>query len=286
MDHGANVLDMEAESSQILPDELAEVLAAFERATGLYACFRPMSDRWRGTDGAIVTREPFVGHRSPFCVDAKARSMAACTKCDNADLPGACSPSNGRLVEPFVRTCHAGADEILLPVWDQGVLVAVLFVGQFTRDGAHGLRQLDATQIQHVRMLMLALRSYLEDLLRRLEGQRQEFATGRRGAIEAYVRERLAAGPTLQELASRLSLSRSRTSHVVREVTGRSFQDLVEERRIGVAKDLLTETDGTIAWVARQTGFNDVAYFCRYFKRKTGTTPTGFRRRYRRVPSV
>ena len=85
-------------------------------------------------------------------------------------------------------------------------------------------------------------------------------------------------------LAARLSLSSSRAGHLVRELTGRSFRDLVSEHRVAAAEDLLTSTDGTIAWIARQTGFQDVAYFCRFFKQKTGMTPTAFRQKHRRVP--
>lgn len=298
--HGrATLLDMEAESSLIadvggsrpLRDQLAAVFTAFEQAAGLQVCVKPMSDRWRGSDGLHVIPGPFLGHRSPFCHAVKARAFPACAKCDRADLPAVCAPPEGRVVEPFIRTCHAGAEEVLVPLWSDGVLVAVLFAGQFTsshRDppGPTTLRLVTPADAQHLQTLMLPLRSYLLDVLRRLDNERNGHAVGRRGAIEAYVRESLSSGPTLPELASRLSLSRSRASHAVRELTGRSFQDLVEERRIAVARDLLANGDGTVAWVARQTGFNDTAYFCRYFKRKTGTTPTSFRKQYRRVLPV
>lgn len=124
------------------------------------------------------------------------------------------------------------------------------------------------------------------DALKRLDREHNGLAVGRRGVIERYIRRSLLAGPSLSELASLLSLSRSRTCHVVREETGHSFQDLVQERRVAVARDLLANGDGTIGWIARQTGFKDTAYFCRYFKRKTGMTPTDFRNQYRRLLPV
>lgn len=294
MERPARFWDISADASLIVPGdlraELAAVLAAFERATGLQTCFRPMTDRWRGTDGAWIVGEPFVAHRSPFCTTVKTRAPTACWRCDNTELPSACAPAEGLMVDPFVRTCHAGADEILLPLWSEGALVAVLFVGQFVGpdrgQAPEPLRRMSEPELAQVRTLAVAMRGYLQDLLRKLEAQRHERASGRRGAIEGYVRERLLAGPTLTELAARLSLSPSRAGHAVREVTGRSFQQLVEERRIAVAKDLLASTDGTISWVAAQAGFNDVGYFCRYFKRKTGTTAGAFRKRHRPVLPV
>ena len=267
---------------------LAEMLETFEQATGLQVCLRPMTDRWSDPGGAWIVRPPHHEHRSAFCTAVKSRAMAACSRCDVTELPAVCSPASGSHVEPFVRTCHAGAGELLLPLWREGALVGVLFAGQFATEDGHGtgLPRLDAERIRYVRTLLRALGSYLGDVLDELDGQRQTWTDGRRGAIEAYVRESLVAGPTLAELAERLSLSRSRASHAVREATGRSFRELVDDRRLAVAQDLLISTGGTIAWVAAQTGFQDVAYFCRYFKRKTGTTPTGYRRRFRRPISA
>jgi AraC-like DNA-binding protein len=286
---------MEAASGQIvseqepktLREEVESVLAAFEQTTGMQICARLMSERWRDAGGQSVVPWTYGLHRSRFCEAVKARDLAACMKCDHTDLPLLCMPGQG----PFVRTCHAGADEVLVPLWSEGVLVAVIFLGQFRRRfrgmrGALTLRQVSEVDAQRLRDLTLSLQSYMLDVLSRLDEQRREHTTGRRGVIEAYIRRSLPTGPSLPELAGQLSLSPSRASHIVRELTGRSFQQLVEQRRIAVARDLLTDTGGKIAWVARQTGFRDIAYFCRYFKRKTGLTPTAFRKRHRRVGVV
>lgn len=300
MKNHAIVLWMSAESGLIVQQdsvspraELAAVLAAFEKATDMQACFRPMSDRWQDTEGHSLLVEPFAGHRSAFCEAAKARSMAACTKCDLTDLPADCSPLGHRITEPFVRTCHAAADEVLLPLWSDGVLVAVLFIGQFRRRPPNGdgrrsaaLPYVDDEALRSLLSLTLPLRSYLLDLLRMLDEQRHRPAAGRRGVIESYIRESLSGGPTLQGLATRLSLSRSRAGHLVHELTGRSFSELVEQRRITIAKDLLTSSEGTVAWISRQAGLRDTAYFCRYFKDKTGLTPTQFREQRRQDRTV
>ncbi len=295
MDLPAILLHMAAATGRIireqepktLREEVAAVLHAFEQTTGLQVCFRSMSNRWRDADDRDVVVGPLTVHRSPFCEAVKARDLPACTKCDHADLPLCCTPGRG----PFVRTCHAGADEVLVPLWSEGVLVAVAFLGQFKRRfsgmrGALSLRQVSDADIRRLEHLALGLQAYLLDVLRRLDDQRRQHTTGRRAAIDAYIRKSLPAGPTLPELAHHLALSTSRASHVVRELTGQSFQQLVEHRRIAVARDLLAGTGGKIAWVAQQTGFRDIAYFCRYFKRKTGHTPTAFRKQHRPLGSV
>jgi AraC-like DNA-binding protein len=280
-----------ADSSRSARAELSAVLSAFERATGRQVCLRPLSTRWRDADGVDISEKPFHEHRSAFCQAAKRRSPRQCMKCDNTDLPGVCSPPGGPVLQPLVRTCHAGADELLIPLWTDGVLVGVLFVGQFTTNparptGENLLGRIDGAELRHLLTLALTMRSYLLDVLRKLDKQRLRDPDGRRGVIESYIRSNLTAGPSLSELATKLSLSRSRASHVVREATGRSFRDLVDDRRVAVARDLLVNTEGTVAWVAHQTGFGDIGYFCRYFKSKTGTTPTAYRRRYQRAPAI
>jgi AraC-like DNA-binding protein len=299
MHEGAILLYMDAESSFFVEaeparirDQLAAVFAAFEQSTGLQICFRPLSERW-GTGGVSIVPAPFNLHRSPFCRAVKAQADPACVKSDLTDLPKDCSSPRGPADEPFIRACHAGAEEVLLPLRSDGVLVAVLFLGQFTRmtrdrQGAAPvvLRHLDETDAERLRDLVLPLKSYLLDVLRTLDRQREKPAAGRMAIVHDYIRASLSSGPTLAGLASRLALSPSRAGHVVRELTGHSFQQLVEERRIAVAKDLLASSDGTIAWIARQTGLGDSAYFCRYFKRKTGSTPSNFRNRQPRNVSV
>lgn len=288
MKDSASVLDMFAigggnlQEIESLRAEVDDAFDAFEAATGHYVCFRPLSTRWDGPDGRIICGERYEIHRSDFCDSWKSRDLPACTRCDNNDLVPACSPPDGRRFDPFLRTCHAGADEVVVPLWSQNVLVAVVFIGQVIarEDGPSslGLPHLDATEQRRLLSLARPLRHYLLDALDRLERVKAQPGVGKRAVIESYLREHLAHGPTLAGLGARLNLSVSRTSHVVREVTGVSFHALLEQYRIDLAKDLLSRTDTAIAAVGRQAGFPDPGYFSRYFKQKTGLSPQEFRR--------
>ncbi len=262
--------------------EVDDALDAFEAASGRQVCFRVLSNRWDGPDGISMSSERYENHRSEFCMDWKDRDLPACTKCDNNDLVPACSPPEGRRSDPFFRTCHAGADEVIVPLWSQNVLVAVVFVGQvIAREDAPPdleLTRLDTTERRRLLGLSRPLRHYLLDVLDRLERIKAQPGAGKRAVIESYIREHLAHGPTLAGLGARLNLSVSRTSHVVREVTGESFHTLLERHRITIAKDLLSRTDTAVAVVGRQAGFADAGYFSRYFRQKTGMSPQDFRR--------
>lgn len=258
-----------------LSHEAERALATFETLTGAQLCFRPVAQRWNalGDHGRI---EPFADHRSEFCVEQKAKNLAACMRCDNQDAFLAC---DGR-EHAFIRRCQAGAEELLLPLRADGSLTGVVFLGQLSVPDT-ATPTAAATPLADVELLvdaMDALRARLMEIFVELG---QDDSVHWRGpmalVIEEYLRESLATGPTLAEMAVRMRLSVSRAGHVVRETTGESFNQLVERRRIDMASELLTRTDGTVGWIAQQVGFGDTGYFCRYFKKRTGMSPGAFR---------
>ncbi|GAA4909786.1 AraC-like DNA-binding protein [Stackebrandtia albiflava] len=83
---------------------------------------------------------------------------------------------------------------------------------------------------------------------------------------------------SVREYADRLGVSAGHLCEAVKTVTGRTPGQLIRESRILQARRLLGGTDLTVGQVSRRLGFADPAYFCRFFRRETGMTPTGFRR--------
>ncbi len=66
----------------------------------------------------------------------------------------------------------------------------------------------------------------------------------------------------------------SRAFHVAYGVT---FRDYLSEHRLSHAKRLLGNPQISVSDVAAMTGFDDPSYFARLFRKRTGTSPTGFR---------
>lgn len=94
---------------------------------------------------------------------------------------------------------------------------------------------------------------------------------------------RLLAGPgagvrSVRSWATRMGVSVGYLDEVVKQVTGRTPGQLVRQTRTHEAKRLLALTDLTVRQVAGEVGFADPAYFCRYFRRETGLSPSEFRR--------
>src|SRR5690606_35236722 len=81
------------------------------------------------------------------------------------------------------------------------------------------------------------------------------------------------------DYAKRLFVTAGHLNDVIKEVTGKNAKNIINEQRILEAKRLLFWTNTPIREVAYQTGFDDPAYFTRFFKKYTGLLPTDFQRK-------
>ncbi|MBS0341026.1 MAG: helix-turn-helix domain-containing protein, partial [Proteobacteria bacterium] len=106
--------------------------------------------------------------------------------------------------------------------------------------------------------------------------------SSRRDALQRvmrYVREHLHEEMSLQDAAAAAMLSPNYLAHLLKKQTDRTFTELVTERRIEQAKELLLASGANIGAVATQCGFRDADYFSRRFRQQVGLTPRAFRDR-------
>nr|WP_231753092.1 AraC family transcriptional regulator [Burkholderia sp. TSV86] len=105
--------------------------------------------------------------------------------------------------------------------------------------------------------------------------------TGRRDALARALRhvrthltdERL----TLAGTARAAFVTPNYLAHLIRKETGRTFINLVTERRIALAQSLLVHTMRRIADIAHAVGFRDEGYFSRRFRACVGVSPKDYR---------
>lgn len=95
--------------------------------------------------------------------------------------------------------------------------------------------------------------------------------------ILGWVADHYAGDAEVGRLSRELSLSPSRTAHLVKEKTGLSLGALVTSFRVNEAKGRLRLTDDRISEVAHRVGFDDSNYFSRVFSRAVGMSPRAFR---------
>lgn len=81
-------------------------------------------------------------------------------------------------------------------------------------------------------------------------------------------------------LASRLHCNADYLGRVFRLTFQMTLTDALHKHRVAAAEKLLLANTGNVADVARQTGFNDVAYFRRVFRKLLGITPAAYKKLY------
>ena len=87
---------------------------------------------------------------------------------------------------------------------------------------------------------------------------------------------------TVDDAAAVTGYGKSNFCKIFKRITGNSFHKALNNRRISVAKGLLTETDMTVASIAEDIGFAETKTFCRVFREQENTTPASYRKQNRR----
>ena len=85
----------------------------------------------------------------------------------------------------------------------------------------------------------------------------------------------------LNEIAESLYLSPKRLSVVIKSVYGKGFKQLKSEMRIQYAKQLLKESDMTVAVISQSVGYKSIRGFLLAFEEQTRMTPTEYRQKFK-----
>ena len=83
---------------------------------------------------------------------------------------------------------------------------------------------------------------------------------------------------TVASYANEIGITPSHLNAICQELTGMSALTVIHGRLFLAARRSLVYTEKTITGVSHSLGFNDPAYFTRFFKRQTGMTPRQYRR--------
>ena len=102
--------------------------------------------------------------------------------------------------------------------------------------------------------------------------------------LEAILNERLSDRqlydkgiPTVQDLADTLHVSPSYLRKVLIDLTGKTTQEILQEKIIDRAKEMLSTTTLSVSEIAYRLGFAYPQSLSKLFKAKTRQTPLGFR---------
>lgn len=119
------------------------------------------------------------------------------------------------------------------------------------------------------------------------EGIVEEASTDTVFAADAMVQEAVAfikrncdVAISVSDLTRHLDVSRRSLEERFRKVLKRSPAEEIRFARVKVLKDILKQTDMTLAEISQQAGFSCENAMLRFFKRMTGLTPGEFRRNH------
>ncbi|NEP38495.1 MAG: helix-turn-helix transcriptional regulator [Okeania sp. SIO2G4] len=101
--------------------------------------------------------------------------------------------------------------------------------------------------------------------------------------VERYMNEDQIYGkaiPTIEEIANKLNMTPRYLSDALKVETGKTAIENLHLHLLDKAKDLLLDSNATVATVAYALGFEYPQYFSRLFKKKTGITPTEYIKSY------
>jgi AraC-type DNA-binding domain-containing proteins len=103
--------------------------------------------------------------------------------------------------------------------------------------------------------------------------------TKRMQKILLYIMNNYQKTITLEEMATLVDLDKSSFCIFFKKMTGKTFFSYLTEYRIESSCQMITKTNLTIAEICFASGFNDVPYYNRVFKKIKNIRPTEYRRR-------
>ena len=95
------------------------------------------------------------------------------------------------------------------------------------------------------------------------------------------VSQNVALNLSVAEYADMLGLNQGTLNTHLKKRTGKSAGQLIRDEQLSEAKRLLVNTEFAVAEISEHMHFQDVAYFCRMFKRNTGYTPSRYRQEFK-----
>ena len=123
-------------------------------------------------------------------------------------------------------------------------------------------------------------KGYLLNLLSAVSGGGNSNFSVYKGAVAdmlEYINLNWQKNLSVAELAEHVNLSESRAAHIFRENVGVPLHRYICTIKIENSKELLQNTDMSVAEISAMVGFSDPLYFSRTFKTSVGTSPRKYR---------
>lgn len=139
--------------------------------------------------------------------------------------------------------------------------------------------ELKISDIHTSRLLFMALITHITYLLKH-PSQTFDRKYNLCNEITSYIKKNCHKTLSRVLVAEKFSISPDYLSHLFSEKKQLGFKETLIYCRLEKAKNLLKTSDLKIIEISKLSGFHDVNYFCRLFKKETQRTPTQYRNQY------
>lgn len=127
------------------------------------------------------------------------------------------------------------------------------------------------------RLLTLLIRGYVGTVLTQDEHAERMKNVERFAPVFDYIDRHFKDELSVELLAGIAGLSRFHFSRLFKELCGRTVTEYITTTRLNIADDLLRRSPLSVSEVAAATGFNDIYYFSRTFKKHKHVSPSSIR---------
>ncbi len=104
--------------------------------------------------------------------------------------------------------------------------------------------------------------------------------------VRRYIHDNYSQDIPLEHGAYLANMAPAYFSHVFKKATGQTFVDYVNEVRIERAMELIRRDTHTITQIGFQVGYRHLSHFIRTFKKRTGITPTEYKKTFAAKPDL
>lgn len=127
-------------------------------------------------------------------------------------------------------------------------------------------------------LIALILSIYLEQAQSTSKPSRFELITQ---AFKERLEQNYTAAKRPADYAQQLHITTAYLNECVKNATGYSVSQLIQQRIILEAKRMLYHSDQSVKEIAAELGYDDYPYFCRFFTKATGMSALAFRTKNR-----
>ena len=224
-------------------------------------------------------------HSKPFCNCMKStpEGFSRCFQCRNLALKKAIETK-----EPFGGLCFNGVYEYCHPVMEDGSAIAVIFIGNILSDDSSDLSESMARfsgtfqrnfSPEQCKKFGTIVESHIKLLINEYSDRKTEFNPLVENIIH-YIGESLYHDITVREIAFLFNYNEKYLGKLFKKHTGQTIKEYLNGKRLKKSEELLKTTVLSVTEISTKSGFNNVTYFNRSFKRQFGISPTEYRKQF------